>query len=48
MRKQLEGWADEFEMGYKLILGPSKLTVIKDPDLSRSVKASAREVQKNG
>ena len=37
MHNQLEGWADEFGMVYKLILGPSKLTVITDPNIIQEV-----------
>jgi cytochrome P450 len=37
MHNQLEDWAAEYGMVYKLILGPSKLTVITDPDLIQEV-----------
>jgi cytochrome P450 len=33
MHNQLEGWAKEYGKVYKLILGPSKLTVITDPEM---------------
>ncbi len=37
MHNQLEGWADEYGKVYKLILGPSKLTVITDPDITQEI-----------
>ncbi len=37
MHNQIEGWADEFGKVYKLILGPSKLTVITDPDIIHEI-----------
>ena len=37
MHNQLEGWADEYGKVYKLILGPSKLTIITDPDITQEI-----------
>ncbi len=37
MHNQLEGWSDEFGPVYKLILGPSKLTVITDPAIIQEI-----------
>jgi cytochrome P450 len=37
MHNQLEDWADEYGKVYKLILGPSKLTVITDPDITQEI-----------
>ena len=37
MHNQLEGWADEYGKVYKLILGPSKLTVITDPNITQEI-----------
>ncbi len=33
MHSQIEGWAKEFGSVFKLVLGPSKLTVITDVDI---------------
>lgn len=37
MHNQLEGWAAEYGPVYKLILGPSKLTIITDPEISLQI-----------
>jgi cytochrome P450 len=37
MHNQLENWAKEFGGIYKLDLGPSKLTVITDPELNQEI-----------
>jgi cytochrome P450 len=37
MHNQLEDWADEYGKVYKLILGPSKLTVITDPSINQEI-----------
>ena len=37
MHNQLEDWADEFGKVYKLVLGPSNLTVITDPTIIHEV-----------
>tara|TARA_B100000809_G_scaffold251257_1_gene284584 strand:+ start:2081 stop:3481 length:1401 start_codon:yes stop_codon:yes gene_type:complete len=34
---QLENWADEFGGVYKLVLGPSKFSIITDPDIAQEI-----------
>ena len=37
MHNQIEDWSTEFGMVFKLILGPSKFTVITDPDIIQEI-----------
>jgi cytochrome P450 len=37
LHNQIEDWAAEYGPVYKLILGPSKLTVVTDPDITQQI-----------